>query len=200
MLNRMAVYSGVCNSSTYPVRTITFDTYGNTCVSLAKRRILVLRMSRTFLILPGVAAFLAGMAAGVLTAGRQEQSGLDPAVTEEIKHALANLETRIATQETASTGRFSQIEVRLEEHAAKLADMPSTSQIVSAMEKLLAKTMTSLDDRLTSQARSIDTLKTTVSQTDSLLERVLESLDSLQSFTDPASEFAEDALLQQLPV
>jgi len=135
----------------------------------------------------------------VLSAGRREGSGLDPAITEEIKRALANLEIRIASQETASTGRFAQMEVRLDEHAAKLADMPSTSQIVSAMEKLLAKTMSSLDDRLTSQARSIDTLKTTVSQTDSLLERVLESLDSLQSVTDPA-EFAEDALLQQLPV
>ena len=135
----------------------------------------------------------------MLSAGRREGSGLDPAITEEIKRALANLEIRIASQETASTGRFAQMEVRLDEHAAKLADMPSTSQIVSAMEKLLAKTMSSLDDRLTSQARSIDTLKTTVSQTDSLLERVLESLDSLQSVTDPA-EFAEDALLQQLPV
>jgi hypothetical protein len=156
-------------------------------------------MSRTFLILPGVAAFLAGMAAGALTAGRREQSGLDPAITQDIKRALANLEAQLAVQETASTGRFAQVELRLDEHAAKLADMPSTSQIVSAMEKLLAKTMSSLDDRLTSQARSIDTLKTTVSQTDSLLERVLESLDSLQSFTDPA-EFAEDSLLQQLPV
>jgi len=155
-------------------------------------------MSRTFLILPGVAAFLAGIAAGALTAGRREQNGLGPAVTQEIKHALANLEARLAAQETAGTGRFAQIEVRLDEHAAKLADMPSTSQIVSAMEKLLARTMSSLDERLTSQARSIDTLKTTVSQTDSLLERVLESLDSLQSFTDPA-EFAEDSLLQQLP-
>src|ERR1700679_3561112 len=155
-------------------------------------------MSRTFLILPGGAAFLAGIAAGVLSAGPRE-GGLDPAVTLEIKRALANLETRLATQETASTGRFAQMEVRLDEHAAKLADMPSTSQIVSAMEKLLAKTMSSLDDRLTSQARSIDTLKTTVSQTDSLLERVLESLDSLQSFADPA-EFAEDSLLHQLPV
>jgi hypothetical protein len=156
-------------------------------------------MSRTFLILPGVAAFLAGMAAGALTAGRREQSGLDPAVTDDIKRALANLEAQFATQETVSAGRLAQIEVRLDEHAAKLADMPSTSQIVSAMEKLLARTMSSLDERLTSQARSIDTLKTTVSQTDSLLERVLESLDSLQTFTDPA-EFAEDSLLQQLPV
>jgi uncharacterized coiled-coil protein SlyX len=62
------------------------------------------------------------------------------------------------------------------------------------MEQLLSKTMASLDDRLSAQARSIDVLKTTVSQTDSLLERVLESLDSLQSFSDPA-DLAENPLL-----
>jgi uncharacterized coiled-coil protein SlyX len=56
------------------------------------------------------------------------------------------------------------------------------------MEQLLAKTMTSLDERLTTQAHSIEVLKTTVSQTDSLLERVLESLDSLLSFAVPASD------------
>jgi uncharacterized coiled-coil protein SlyX len=167
---------------------------------LAKRVIPELLMSRTIGILPGVAAFLAGVAAGVLTGGgRREGGGADPAATQELKRALASLETKIAAQESASTGRFAQIELRLEEHATKLADVPSTSQIVAAMEQLLTKTMSSLDDRLTSQARSIDTLRTTVAQTDSLLERVLESLDSLQTFTDP-SEFAEDSLLHQLPV
>ena len=74
----------------------------------------------------------------------------------------------------------------MEEHAVKLADIPSTSQIVAAMEQLLSKTMASLDERLTTQAHSIEALKTTVTQTDSLLERVLESLDSLESYTDPA--------------
>jgi uncharacterized coiled-coil protein SlyX len=54
------------------------------------------------------------------------------------------------------------------------------------MEQLLSKTMTSLDERLTTQAHSIEALKATVTQTDGLLERVLESLDSLQTFTDPA--------------
>jgi uncharacterized coiled-coil protein SlyX len=156
-------------------------------------------MSRTIGILPGVAAFLAGVAAGVLTNTRRERSSAHPAAIQELKSALANLEVRIAKQETASTSRLAQIEVRLDEHAAKLSDVPSTSQIVSAMEQLLSKTMSSLDERLTSQARSIDTLRTTVAQTDSLLERVLESLDSMQSFADPA-EFAEDSLLHQLPV
>ncbi len=64
------------------------------------------------------------------------------------------------------------------------------------MEQLLSKTMASLDERLTAQAQSIDLLKTTVSQTDSLLERVLESIDSLQSFNE-SMETAEDALLHR---
>ena len=99
---------------------------------------------------------------------------------------MADLESRLKAHESADDTRFAQVETRLEEHAAKLADVPSTTQIVAAMEQLLSKTMTSLDERLTTQAHSIEALKTTVTQTDGLLERVLESLDSLQTGTDPA--------------
>jgi uncharacterized coiled-coil protein SlyX len=113
-----------------------------------------------------------------------------------LKRAVAALENRMATQETAQSARFGQIETRLDEHANKLADMPSTTQIVAAMEQLLSKTMASLDDRLTTQAHSIEVLKTTVSQTDGLLERVLESLDSLQNYSDSADSHA-DSLLER---
>jgi len=121
---------------------------------------------------------------------------MNPAALDDLKKSVANLETRIQSRESADTARLGQIETRLEAHSASLADVPSTTQIVAAMEQLLSKTMTSLDERLTGQARSIDVLKTTVSQTDSLLERVLESLDTLQSYSDPA-EFAEDPLLSR---
>ncbi len=153
-------------------------------------------MSRALNLVPKVAIFLAGVAAGAISNSRRERSSEDGPATQELKKALADLQGRLAAQETAAATRFAQMETRLEEHAAKLSEMPSTTQIVSAMEQLLAKTMTSLDDRLTTQAHSIDVLKSTVSQTDSLLERVLESLDSLQSYTDP-SEFAEDPLLSR---
>jgi chromosome segregation ATPase len=121
---------------------------------------------------------------------------MDSAALQELKNSLAGLETRLKAQDDATAARFTQVETRLEEHSAKLAEVPSTAQIVAAMEQLLSKTMTSLDDRLTTQAHSIEVLKTTVSQTDSLLERVLESLDSLQSYTDPG-ELSEDALLSR---
>ena len=142
---------------------------------------------------PRAAIFLAGIAAGAVALSRRESSGLDAAAAAGLKKSLADLEQRIAEEGAAQAGRMQQIETRLEEHterlnehATKLAEVPSTAQIVTAMEQLLQKTMSSLDQRLTTQAQSIELLKTTVSQTDSLLERVLESLDSLQSYSEPA--------------
>jgi len=143
---------------------------------------------------PKAAIFLAGVAAGALTLSRRDRGG--DAGTKELRTALADLENRLAAQEAANANRFSQVEARLDEHASKLAEVPTTAQFVGAMEQLLSKTMASLDERLTTQAQAIEVLRTTVSQTDSLLERVLESLDSLQTFTDP-SELAQDSLLQR---
>lgn len=156
-------------------------------------------MPRNIDYLPRIAIFLAGIAAGALTSARSDRkqqggSGLDSAALQDLKSSLANLETRLTEQDSATAARFQQVETRLEEHSAKLGEVPSTAQIVAAMEQLLSKTMSSLDDRLTTQAHSIEVLKTTVSQTDSLLERVLESLDSLQSYTDPA-DLSDDVLL-----
>jgi hypothetical protein len=156
-------------------------------------------MSRVLNYVPRVAIFLAGIAAGALGGSRRERASSDPAAAQELKRLLMGVEDRLAAQASASAGRFTQIETRLDEHEAKLANVPSTSEIVAAMEQLLAKTMSSLDDRLTTQAHSIDVLKTTVSQTDSLLERVLESLDTLQTYTDP-TDLSTDTLLRQTPV
>ena len=151
-------------------------------------------MARDISILPRVAIFIAGVAAGALTGGARRRSDESPA-TKDLRTGLVSLETRLAAQESANAERFSQLESRLEQHAVRLADVPSTTQIIGAMEELLSKTMTSLDHRLTAQAKSIDTLKSTVSQTDSLLERVLESLDSLQTSTD--AEMADDPLFNR---
>lgn len=153
-------------------------------------------MEKALNMIPRVVIFLAGVAAGALTLSRRERAGggLDPAVTEDLKNSISRVESRLAAQDSANATRFTQVEARLDEHAGKLAEVPSTAQIVAAMEQLLSKTMASLDDRLTTQAHSIEVLKTTVSQTDGLLERVLESLDSLQTYTDPAG-VGEDLVL-----
>jgi chromosome segregation ATPase len=153
-------------------------------------------MSRLLDGVPKVAVFLAGVAAAAVALQRRNRAGMDPAAVEELKKSIASLDSRLEAKQATDEARFSQVEARLEEHTARLADVPSTSQIVAAMEQLLTKTMSSLDDRLTTQANSIEVLKTTVSQTDSLLERVLESLDSLQTYSDPA-ELTEDPLLSR---
>ena len=152
-------------------------------------------MARVWNAVPRVAIFLAGVAAGVLTSGRKGEGAGAAAGLQDLKKSLAELEARLAIQESATAGRLTQIETRIDEHATKLADVPSTSQIVAAMEQLLSKTMANLDERLTAQAHSIEVLKTTVSQTDGLLERVLESLDSLQA--SEAAELPAPALLQK---
>ncbi len=134
--------------------------------------------------------FLAGVGTGFLACARRRPAAGDPAAFRDLKRAVAEFRARLAIQEKTQAGRFSRIEARLDEHAAKLADVPSTTQIVTAMEQLLSKTMASLDERLSNQAHSIEVLKTTVSQTDGLLERVLESIDSLQTYSEMADPAA----------
>jgi chromosome segregation ATPase len=151
-------------------------------------------MANALSYVPRAAIFLAGVAVGALTSARRE-SGSDSGAVQDLKRSVSELEARLASQETANVDRFGKIETRLDEQAAKLANIPSTAQIVSAMEQLLSKTMTSLDERLITQAHSIEVLKTTVSQTDSLLERVLESLDSLQNYSEGSEH--SDALLER---
>jgi chromosome segregation ATPase len=143
---------------------------------------------------PRIAVFLVGIAAGAWTLTRKQGVRTDPDALRELRKATADLETRLIAQESATANRFTQIESRLDQHAAKLAEVPSTAQIVDAMEHLLLKTMATLDDRLTTQARSIELLKSTVSQTDSVLERILESLDSLQSDPEVPQPTEEDLL------
>ena len=123
---------------------------------------------------PRAALLLAGVAAATLT--RIFKSGEAQEIAQ-LKKTLADLQSR-------HESRLSQLEVSIADHEQRLNDVPSTTQIVAAMEALLAKTMTSLDERLSAQAHSIEVLKTTVSQTDELLERVLESIDNLRQPED----------------
>jgi uncharacterized coiled-coil protein SlyX len=150
-------------------------------------------------IIAGVALFLVGMAAGVLSSAPEARDGASKSTEGDFAgpgtDPAANGQST-TLQNEAIAERLQRLEGRLDEHAAKLSEVPTTSQIVSVMEQLLSKTMTSLDERLSTQAHSIEVLKTTVSQTDSLLERVLESLDSLESYPE-SSEVGEDILFSR---
>lgn len=121
-----------------------------------------------------LAVLIGGFAAGAVVRRWQAQDmGSSP-------RSLNRLSREWRAQVRAHDYRLSRLEARSEAHEAKLKEMPSTAQIVSAMDELLTHAMSGLEGRLTAQARSIETLQATVSQTDELLERVLESLDTLQ--------------------
>src|SRR5689334_12698736 len=95
--------------------------------------------------LPRAALLLAGVAAGamtkIFTSSDEQQIG-------HLRKSLAALEGRMANQEALQENRLNQLEAKVEAHEQRLNDVPSTSQIVAAMETLLSKTMTSLDARL----------------------------------------------------
>jgi chromosome segregation ATPase len=133
-------------------------------------------MSRVFTY-PRAALLLAGVAAGAMS---RIFKSADEQQIRHLRNSIAELEARLRNEEALRDNRLLQLEAKVGEHEQRLNDVPSTSQIVAAMEALLSKTMASLDTRLSAQAHSIDVLKTTVSQTDELLERVLESIDSLR--------------------
>lgn len=132
-----------------------------------------------------VAILVAGFAAGALS--RALANSRHEREIAALKRSLSESENRFSRQEQGWQERLGKIEARLDEHEVRLNDVPSTGQIVAAMEELLSKTMLSLNQRLSAQADSIELLKTTVAQTDGLLERVLESLDSLRQSPDASS-------------
>lgn len=118
----------------------------------------------------------------------------DAETVRELQEMVSAVEARLASQESLSADLLKQLEGRLEELASRVGEIPSTQEIVTAVERLLYRTMTSLDERLSAQAQSIELLKSTVSQTDSLLERVLESIDSLEVEGEPAVVISQPAV------
>jgi uncharacterized coiled-coil protein SlyX len=129
-------------------------------------------------LIPTTLMVAAGMAVGGAVAAFRRAGA--PPRKDALRPALAELEHKMAARHDALEDRLTHLESRIDQHEEKLKDVPSTAGIVAAMEQLLSHTMDGLDRRLSDQAKSIEVLKTTVSQTDELLERVLDSIHSLQ--------------------
>ena len=150
-------------------------------------------MERTLKYASFMAALGTGIAVGVFS-GTRRRGGADAAAMQSLKRSFAELEARMTSQQEAVDIRFRKIDDRLDEHAARLAEIPSTTQIVGAIEQLLAKSMFSLDKRLTAQAESIEILRAAVSQTDAFLERLLEAQGSLKNDACPAETEQDESL------
>ena len=136
-------------------------------------------------VLTDITLFAAGVLVGGWARGHrdlvapQAPPRVPDSVPSDLHRALVDLAARVAAEESANAQRCADLEARLNEHSAKLSQVPSLQHFTSTMEQLLAKTLQSLDDRFTTQARSIEGLKATVSRTDNLIERVLTATKDL---------------------
>jgi len=115
---------------------------------------------------------------GAHSAAAEEAPRVDSAET---LAAVASLEATVASLTSRYDGRLSTLETHVKEHDARLKELPTLAQVVSTMEEMLSSTMSGLDQKLSDQVKSIEVLKTTVAQSDELIERVLDSIYSLQN-------------------
>jgi hypothetical protein len=86
------------------------------------------------LTVPRVALLLAGVAAGAFS---RIFKPADAAQIANLKKSLAGLEGRLANQGALHENRLNQLEAKVDDHETRLNDVPSTTQIVAAMEALL---------------------------------------------------------------
>ena len=121
-----------------------------------------------------LAVLIGGLAAGALLRRWQESDRA------RLPRPTNRLTGELRAEVRAHEHRLSRLEARADAHDAKLKETPSTAQILASMDELLKNALRGLEGRLTAQAQSIETLQMAVSQTDELLERVLESLDTLR--------------------
>ena len=81
------------------------------------------------------------------------------------------------TQITALHARDDQLQVRMDRAATK-------DELSAALDKALEDVQNQVDARFDDQMRSVEALRTMVVQTDELLERVLDRLESMRSDTE----------------
>ena len=111
----------------------------------------------------------------------RHDAGDAPSHSAETLTAIASVEATVASLSARFDTRFTDLEARVSSHEAKLKELPTLAQVVTTVEEMLSSTMSGLDRKLAEQVQSIEVLKTTVAQSDELMERVLDSIYSLQS-------------------
>ena len=103
-----------------------------------------------------------------------DATSADATSLSDFRRAFVELETRLADEASATANRFAELEARVDEQSAKLANIPETKQLVAAVESALARALAPIEQRLTAQAEAIGTLKSAAGQTDTVLERIFD--------------------------
>jgi type II secretory pathway component PulM len=111
---------------------------------------------------------------------------------EELAQSVADLQKRIETaaapkpQEEAVTEkleavslRVEQLERRVEQLASEAPPIPPIDQILAAVEHMVSVKISGLDDRLTDQVHAIELLRSASTQTDMLLQKLIDAVEAL---------------------
>lgn len=129
--------------------------------------------------------------------------GPDPAGTrrlDELARAVADLQKRVdaapapgAVAQTldAVSLRVEQLERRVEQMAAEPA-LPAIDQILGAVEQMVSQKVAGLDERLTDQLHAIELLRNASNQTDSLLQKLIQAVETLADQTAERVQAAEE--------
>jgi hypothetical protein len=94
--------------------------------------------------------------------------------------SLQNLEARVDTLHVALArvaGQTEQFETRLDQLASR---MVTKDEIQQTLERVFGRVEEEVEARFEHQARLVEALRTMVAQTDELLQRVLDGLESLR--------------------
>ena len=79
----------------------------------------------------------------------------------------------------AVTERVAQLERRVEQIVTEIPSVPSIEQVLAAVEQMVTAKIGGLDERLTDQVHAIELLRHASTQTDALLQRLIQAVENL---------------------
>jgi hypothetical protein len=124
------------------------------------------------------ALFLCGGALAGALAGKAVKGRLDSLTV-----LVRGVERRLEAEERRTAAALSAVERRVEEQESRLAELPGVRDLMEVMDELLDSRMRAIDGRLQSQMQSIEIVRSAVGETDRLIARVLEALNSLEAMS-----------------
>lgn len=148
----------------------------------------------------GAALLGGGMFLGFLSALRNRRPGEEPAPpvgtplpdpaldrrVEELATLVTGLQQRVEAAAAAPAGkldaitaRVEQLERRVEQIVTETPPAPSLEQVLAAVEQMVTAKIGGLDERLTDQVHAIELLRHASTQTDALLQRLIQAVENL---------------------
>jgi outer membrane murein-binding lipoprotein Lpp len=91
----------------------------------------------------------------------------------------------------AITSRVEQLERRVDQLATEMPAAPPLEQVLAAVEQMVSAKIGGLDERLTDQVHAIELLRRASGQTDALLQRLIQAVESLTEQPESTSSVTE---------